>query len=228
MTAATPASKSKLSLLLAMLLLLAVAGGLGYYFYQQHEAAQITEQRLAAEQQAAAEAARKGEEERLAAEAVRKAEEERLAAEAAAKAGQERKAAEEAARLEADRLGKRADARGRARAFFASEDKTPKGAVALSQELDANTDEQKDAIFRLYYYAANADYAPAFAKYATCLDPTTPQWGTITKDGATAFEFYKKANTPEGNSAADKVMEWVTQHAQTDARAREWLRQMQQ
>ena len=217
--------KSKVPLLVAALVLLCLAGGVAYYFSQQggDNAAAQNEQAAQAEQaenerNAAEDAAKKAEEERKAAEA--RAEQERLAKEEAArKAEQERIAVEAAAQ--------KADARGRARAFFASADRTPKGAVALAQELDVNSDEQKDAVFRLFYYAANEDYAPAFTQYASCLDPTSPQWGTITKDGATAYEFYKKANTPEGNSAADKVLEWVKQNAQTDAKAREWLRQMQ-
>ena len=214
--------KSKAPLLVAALVLLCLTAGAAYYCYtvaqneQAAQAEQADRERLAAE-----EAAKKAEEERKAAEA--RAEQERLAQEETArKAEQERLAAEAAASA-----AQKADARGRARTFFASEDRTPRGAVALAEELDADTDEQKDAIFRLYYYAANEDFAPAFARYAACLDPTAPQWGTITKDGATAWEFYKKANTPEGNSAADKVMEWVKQNAQTDAKAREWLRQMQ-
>lgn len=226
--APTDKGKSKLPLLVAALVLLALAGGVAYYCSQQGsdtaaaqneqtaQAEKTEKERLAAEEAAKAEAEAKAraEQERLAAEeaakaeAAKKAEQERLAAEAAAAAAQ------------------KADARGRARAFFASADKTPKAAVALAQELDATTDEQKDAIFRLFYYAANEDYAPAFTLYASCLDPTTPQWGTITKDGTAAWEFYRKANTPEGTSAADKVMEWVKQNAQSDARAREWLRQM--
>lgn len=232
MPEAAPAGKSKLPLLGAALLLLCLAGGAFYHFSQQKDDdATAAQQALA--QKEADEAARAAEAEKLAAEAARKAEEERL------KVEQERKAAEEAARLEAERqardaaaqaeaqrLAQRADARGRARAFFASADKTPQGAIDLVKELDANTDEQKDAIFRLYYYAANEDYAPAYTAYATCLDPTTPQWGTIQKDAATAWEFYKKAGTPEGTAAADKVLAWTKENAATNTKAREWLQQM--
>ncbi len=233
-----PAGKSKLPLVGAALLLLCLTGGAFYYFAQQGDDAKLAEQQALAQKEAdaAAEAARKAEAEKLAAEAARKAEEESL------KAAQERKAAEDAARLEAERqarnaadaaaqaeaqrLAQRADARGRARAFFASADKTPQAAVELTRELDADSDEQKDAIFRLYYYAANEDYVPAYTAYATCLDPTTPQWGTIQKDAATAWDFYKKTGTPEGTAAADKVLAWTRENVTSNAKAREWLQQM--
>lgn len=119
-----------------------------------------------------------------------------------------------------------ATARERARSFFANQNKTPQGAYELTKDLETTTPEQQDAAFRLLYYAISNNYAPAFAAYATCLDPTTPPWGTIQKDGATAWEYYKKAGTPEGAAAADKVLDWTKQNASSNAKAREWLQQM--
>ena len=228
MEAQPPAqARGKLPMLLLALVAVLCLAGAGWYLYQQHAAGVQAEQ----ERLAAAEAAQKAEEERLAAEAAARAEQERRAAEeaeAARKAEAERLAAEEAAREAARLAAHRADARGRARTFFAGADRTPQGAFELTQDVDTTTSEQQDAVFRLLYFAANGGHQPAFVPYAACLDPTTEKWGTLEKDPPEAWAYYKKAGTDEGTAAANRVLEWVKQQPPTNAKAREWLQLMRQ
>ena len=106
--------------------------------------------------------------------------------------------------------------------------KGQQGAYELARELDTTTDEQKDAVFRLLYYAASEGYVPAFMSYAACLDPTREPWGTIAKDPLESYTYYKKAGTGEAVAAMGKIREWATElNARGDARAARWLQEME-
>lgn len=227
--------KSNKGLIIAAALAIALlAGGGAYFMMSKSDAEQAAKQeqaeqaaKLEAEKKAAEEAA-KAEAERKAAEEAAKAEAERKAAEEAAKLEAERKAAEEAAKLEAEKKAAeeamRADAKGRVAAFFSGE-RSPEAAMKLAGELDATTVEQQDALFRLYYYAASEDYPEGAKRYAECLDPSLPAWGTIGKDGAEAWYYYGKS--PNGESARAALRAWAEQAAQKgDYQATEWLRKM--
>lgn len=153
-----------------------------------------------------------------AAQKAAEAEAAKKAAEEAARAEAEKKAAEEAAKA------MRADAKGRVAAFF-SGSRTPDAAMRLAGELDAETAEQQDAVFRLYYYAAGQDHPQGALRYAECLDPSMPAWGTVQKDGAEAWQYY--GQSPEGESARSKLKAWAQQAAQQgDAAAAQWLKEM--
>lgn len=181
------------------------AGGIGFLMLNDKPAVDTEKTQ---EDAARAEAAKKAAE----AEAAKKA------AEDAAKAEAEKKAAEEAARA------MRADAKGRVAAFF-SGSRDPDAAMRLAGELDAETAEQQDALFRLYYYAAGQDHPQGALRYAECLDPSRPAWGTVKKDGAEAWQYY--GQSPEGESARSKLKAWAQQAAQQgDAAAAEWLKEM--
>ncbi len=146
------------------------------------------------------------------AELARKAEEEAAAAKA------------EAAKAEAARAA-RADAKGRVGAFFAGQ-RDPAKAMELAKELDADTPEQQDAIFRLYYYAAENDNPEGALSYARCIDPSQPAWGTVKKDGAEAWYYYGK--TPQGQAARDELKKWTQNAAASgNADARSWLNSME-
>ena len=203
---------------------------------QAEQAARAEAEKKAAEEAARAEAEKKAAEEsakaeaeKKAAEEAAKAEAEKKAAEEAAKAEAAKKAAEEAAKAEAakkaaEEAAMRADAKGRVASFFAGE-RTPESAMKLAGELDADTVEQQDALFRLYYYAASADNPEGAQRYAECVDPSRPAWGTIGKDGAEAWYYYGKS--PEGESARAALRQWAEQAAQKgDAQAAAWLREM--
>ena len=215
--------KSGKGLLIAAAVVVALLAGGGAYFMMSGTGAD-----QAAEQQQAEEAA-KAEAEKKAAEEAARAEAEKKAAEEAAKAEAEKKAAEEAAKAEAakkaaEEAAMRADAKGRVASFFAGE-RTPESAMKLAGELDADTVEQQDALFRLYYYAASADNPEGAQRYAECVDPSRPAWGTIGKDGAEAWYYYGKS--PEGESARAALRQWAEQAAQKgDAQAAAWLREM--
>ena len=197
------------------------------------------EKKAAAEKQAAEEAA-KAEAEKAAAEkaAAEKAAAEKAAAEKAAaeKAAAEKAAAEKAAadkaaaekaaaeKKAAEEAAMRADARGRVASFFVGE-RNPEAAMKLASELDADTPEQQDAIFRLYYYAAGEDNAQAAQRYAECVDPSRPAWGSISKDGAEAWYYYGKS--PDGEKARASLKAWTEKAAaEGNAEAAAWLKDM--
>lgn len=221
--AGTGEKKSGKGLIIAAAVVVALLAGGGAYFMMSGSDAD-----QAAEQQQAEQAAR-AEAEKKAAEEAARAEAEKKAAEEAAKAEAEKKAAEEAAKAEAakkaaEEAAMRADAKGRVASFFAGE-RTPESAMKLAGELDADTVEQQDALFRLYYYAASADNPEGAQRYAECVDPSRPAWGTIGKDGAEAWYYYGKS--PEGESARAALRQWAEQAAQKgDAQAAAWLREM--
>lgn len=148
-----------------------------------------------------------------------------------AKEAAKQKAAEEAARQAredgaAREKAARADARGRVRAFFAGQ-RNVEGALKLAKELDANTPEQQDAIFRLYYYAAGEDSPEGSLEYAKCLDPALPAWGTIKKDGAEAYYYYGKSQA--GKQAQESLMNWMRNAAASgNEQAKAWLGKLEQ
>ena len=234
--AGTGEKKSGKGLIIAAAVVVALLAGGGAYFMMSGTGADQAAEQQQAEQAARAEAEKKAAEEaaraeaeKKAAEEAAKAEAEKKAAEEAAKAEAEKKAAEEAAKAEAakkaaEEAAMRADAKGRVASFFAGE-RTPESAMKLAGELDADTVEQQDALFRLYYYAASADNPEGAQRYAECVDPSRPAWGTIGKDGAEAWYYYGKS--PEGESARAALRQWAEQAAQKgDAQAAAWLREM--
>lgn len=136
-----------------------------------------------------------------------------------------RLAAEVQAKMEAEHKAARANAKGRVAAFFAGT-RTPDGAMSLAKDLDADTPEQQDAIFRLYYYAAGQDNSEGALRYAECVDPSKPAWGTVRKDGAEAWASYGKS--PDGEQPRAALKEWTRKAAEGgDAKAAEWLGHME-
>ncbi len=109
--------------------------------------------------------------------------------------------------------------------FFAGE-RSPEGAIALANSLKASSTEEEDALFRLYYYAAQAGQPEAALRYAECLDPSKPVWGTIQKDGAEAWYYY--GQNPAGEQAKAALKQWTEQAAAGgNAAAVKWLGEMQ-
>lgn len=200
--------------LLAGIALVAVLalGGIGFLMFKDKPAADVEK---APRQE---EPARAAETEKNAAEEAAQAEAEKQAAEEAARAEAEKRAGEEAAAA-------RADARGRVATFFAGE-RDPEAAMRLAADLDTETSEQQDAVFRLYYYAAEQDHPQGAVRYAECLDPSRPAWGTVKKDGAEAWYYYGKS--PEGENARRELKAWAEQAARNgDAAAAGWLKEME-
>lgn len=248
---AAPQGKSRAPLIAAAVVVALLAAGGAYFMTQggsepsaeqaeQDKAAQekAEAEKKAAEEAAKAEAEKKAAAEKQAAEEAAKAEAEKQAAEKAAaeKAAAEKAAAEKAAadkaaaekaaaeKKAAEEAAMRADAKGRVASFFAGE-RNPEAAMKLAGELDADTPEQQDAIFRLYYYAAGEDNAQAAQRYAECVDPSRPAWGSISKDGAEAWYYYGKS--PDGEKARASLKAWTEKAAaEGNAEAAAWLKDM--
>ncbi|MBQ7609290.1 MAG: hypothetical protein IJU76_15185, partial [Desulfovibrionaceae bacterium] len=90
-------------------------------------------------------------------------------------------------------------------AFFADKTRSPDVAMQLASELASTTQEDQDALYRLYYFAAQNDNVQGMERLAECLDPSTPAWGTIKKDAAEAWYFYGKIPNGQAKRAALKA-----------------------
>ncbi|MBO4301426.1 MAG: hypothetical protein J5861_07475 [Desulfovibrio sp.] len=114
----------------------------------------------------------------------------------------------------------------RVKLFFGGKEITPSAAATLCRELPTGTPTEQDAVYRLYYFAGENGETSVLMDYASCLDPTKPQWGSINKDAVAAWEIYEKArvNNPEAANAQQALRSWLEQKAETgDVRARFWL-----
>lgn len=116
------------------------------------------------------------------------------------------------------------------KAFMGRPDKNGAHAVELAARLKPGNDAEKDAIYRLYYFAAqNGDPEGAF-KYAEIVDPSTPQWGSIEKDGALAWDMYEKASAGNASGAVaarENLEKWLVEDAgKGNANARKWLEEI--
>ena len=89
-------------------------------------------------------------------------------------------------------------------------DCNPAAAAKLSRELNAATPAEQDALYRLYTYAADSGEPEILRHYAACLDPSKPQWGSIGKDPAAAWQLYERAGASE---AQQQMKSWLEQQA---------------
>ena len=196
------------------------------------EAARAEAEKKAAEEAARAEAEKKAAEEAARAEAEKKAAEEaaraeaeKKAAEDAARAEAEKKAAEEAARAEAERKKAQGDIKKRVSEFLSSSRRNSETAMELADELEPTTTVEQDLVFKLYYFAAMRDNERGALKYAECLDPSKPEWGTVGKDAVEAWEHYGKS--PDGSVMKQNMKNWVEAEAKKgNAQAKKWLKQL--
>lgn len=111
------------------------------------------------------------------------------------------------------------------RAFFKGERISPQEAYALANRLPVNTKTDQDAVYRLYYFAAENGDALAMLAYGKCLDPSQPQWGTIEKNAPAAWAAYEKApNREKAAELMDKLKDWLQEQASKgNAQAKTWL-----
>ncbi|WP_301074569.1 hypothetical protein [uncultured Desulfovibrio sp.] len=119
------------------------------------------------------------------------------------------------------------------RAFFSGPDITAAAALKLAAELPKGTPAEQDAVYRLYYFAAENEAPGAFLPYAACLDPAAPQWGSIDKDAAAAYAAYAKAAASDAKAAKaaleaqTRLRAWLDREAAAgNARARAWLQEL--
>ena len=100
--------------------------------------------------------------------------------------------------------------------FFADKDRSPERAMELAGKLNKETTAEKDAVFRLYYFASEGGNPQGIMAYAACYDPSLPSWGTIQKDGELALRLYGKAaeeNAPGAAEALDSLLRWLKDNA---------------
>ncbi len=112
----------------------------------------------------------------------------------------------------------------RVRDFFAGE-RSPEKAMELAKEVSKETTEEKDAVFRLYYYASENGNKEGTLLFAEAIDPSLPDFGTAVKNGAQAYRLY--GQLPDGEQKRAKLKEWVEAEAKTgNSFARDWLQEM--
>ncbi len=106
--------------------------------------------------------------------------------------------------------------------FLSKPDRKPEDAALLGSSIQANTPEEQDALYRLYYYLTENGNTSFLLPYAACHDPSKPQWGTIEKDAVYAMQIYNKASGPEAEAARESLRAWVKREAERDPKARVW------
>lgn len=119
------------------------------------------------------------------------------------------------------------------RAFFSGPDVTAAAALQLAAQLPKASPAEQDAVYRLYYFAAENEAPAAFLPYAACLDPAAPPWGSIDKDAAAAYAAYAKAAASDAKAAKaaleaqTRLRAWLDREAAAgNAQARAWLQEL--
>lgn len=112
--------------------------------------------------------------------------------------------------------------------FFKNPDRSPSAALTLAEQMKPDIPEEQDAVYRLYYFAAENGDANALLAYGECLDPSLPPWGTIIKDAIAAFRAYQKSpQKEEAEKAMDRLHAWLEDQAKSgNEQAKEWLEQI--
>ena len=109
--------------------------------------------------------------------------------------------------------------------FLKSETKDSESAMELAEDLDPQTAHDQDLIFKLYYFAAMRDNEKGSLRYAECLDPSKPAWGSIEKDPVEAWEYYGKSS--DGISMRQNMKDLVEREANNgNSQAKKWLKKL--
>lgn len=122
-----------------------------------------------------------------------------------------------------------ASAEEQVRQFFRGGTATPGHALALAERLPKTTAADQDAVYRLYYYAAENNEPGAALLYGACLDPAQPAWGSIEKNAPAAWRAYKKAHDQDKAAATMTAMRgWLEDQSRAgNAQAAKWLREIE-
>ena len=114
--------------------------------------------------------------------------------------------------------------------FFSQASPTAQGALALAEKLPKTDSASQDALYRLYYFAAEKNDSKAFLPYGNCLNPAMSAWGTIRKNAPDAMKAYEqalKANPEAAQKAIDDLMNWLNKEAAAgNSEAAAWLGQL--
>lgn len=118
----------------------------------------------------------------------------------------------------------------RVRKFFAGGTISPRGAAELAAKLPKNTPAEQDAVYRLWYFAAENGETSVLLMYGECLDPSMPQFGSIEKNGVESWTAYMKlreSQPQKADAAMRHLKDWLEKAAaRGDAKARAWLAQI--
>lgn len=108
---------------------------------------------------------------------------------------------------------------------FMQGDRNADAAMELAATLPTENDQDKDAVARLYYLAAEKGHPEGLKRYLDCIDPTKPAWGSMPKLGADAWHLYGKL--PDGENSRQTLKQWAQDEAAKGSReAAEWLKEM--
>ncbi len=108
---------------------------------------------------------------------------------------------------------------------FLAQSRDAEAAMQLAARLDPQTAEDQDAVFRLYFMASGQEHPEGMKRYAECIDPSMPAWGSMRKDGAEAWQYY--GQIPGGREARTRLKRWTELEAgKGNAKAVEWLKKM--
>ena len=106
---------------------------------------------------------------------------------------------------------------------------TAQGARELAATLQQSSAEDQDALYRLWYFAADAGDGAACLQLARTVDPALPAWGSIIKNGAEAWSLYAKAapQHPDAAAAMHALKQWMEKEAaQGNKDAEGWIRKI--
>jgi len=113
------------------------------------------------------------------------------------------------------------------RKFFLGGSMSPKDAVALAAKLPRNTPAEQDAVYRLWYFAAENGENSILPMYGESLDPSMPKFGSIEKNGTEAWKIYEKmkaADPQKADAAMQRLKSWLAkEESQGNVKARDWL-----
>lgn len=121
---------------------------------------------------------------------------------------------------------KKTSVREQVRDFFGQNSRNGKEALNLAKQIKVQSPEDEDALYRLYYFAANqGKEKDGLIGYANFLDPTTPLMGTIKKNAVEAWNSYKEAGAKQELSRLEK---WLKENSQSNNEAQKWLKTLKQ
>jgi hypothetical protein len=96
----------------------------------------------------------------------------------------------------------------------------------LADSPEGSREDTRDAAYRLLYFAAQQGDSEAALATARCVDPATPAWGSIPKDGREAWAAYSKvaSGKAEAARAMEALKKWLEDEAtRGNAQARRWI-----
>jgi len=137
-----------------------------------------------------------------------------------------KKEAKPEVKQEPKKVEKKVSVREQVRDFFGQNTRNGKDALNLAKQIKVQSPEDEDALYRLYYFAANqGKEKEGLVGYANFLDPTTPLMGSIKKNAVEAWNSYKEAGAQQELTRLEK---WLKENSQNNNEAQKWLKTLKQ